>query len=795
MNPTEPADHSGAANQPPDSRLDQSAQVVTGPQTNITGDVDVSGGVLNTGVINTSGGDVVGRDKIVIQRLDPADARNQRDHAKLRQKVRLFWIDGVLKHSLYNEQFIHLNIDESSELVDNRPWDLILPRPDLADDSVPTSISILSAFDQMNQQLLILGEPGSGKTTMLLVLTKALLDRAQNDPTHPTPVVFNLSSWAAERPPLATWLVTELQEKYNIPRKLGQGWVANNELLLLLDGLDEIHDDYRNACIAAINLFLAEHLVALAVCCRVEEYRQMTKRLRLQGAIQLQPLTDEQIQHYLTQAGPALATLQLALTTNPELQELAKSPILLNIMSLAYQDSKTAMLAPAAGETPLQHLVTSYLRRMFSHHGATDNRYPPAQTLQRLRWLGTQLVRLQQTPFLIESLQPNWLPVSTRRIYLLASRVTNSLLLALLTGLAYGLISEMYFSVGYYLDGRIIGIDLFLQGHLPTQLRLGVVAGLCVGLVMGITMTLLDSNRFKEQEAAEQKRTPTLEPGPENRQHIDMVYACICALIAGLVGGWIGAQMVGKDFSFSGSLIFGLSFGLIFGIRTTKQTVKRDVQTVDAFTPSTPNIFKGLGLGIAAGLLFGIISGLVAALYLTLIGHGIGGLLLGLVRGLFFAMGLGLAMAVGGALYWGLDIKRIETTVLPNQGIRLSFSNALRAGAITAPLSIGLFGLVYGLAFDTYIGASIGLIIGAGFGVLAFLWYGGFDVIQHLLLRLFLWRAQHIPWNYAHFLDYCADKIFLHRVGGGYVFIHRLIMEQIAALREEEIAQITAGMD
>lgn len=752
-----------------DSSFDQRGQHV-GNQVNVAGDLTVT-------------------------RLNPADAHNQRNHAKLRQKVRLFWIDGVLKHSLYNEQFIRLNMDESSELVVNRPWDLILPRADIEDESVPTGMSILTVFDQMNQQLLILGEPGSGKTTMLLELTKSLLDRAQNDPTHPTPVVFNLSSWATERQPLNTWLVTELQEKYNIPRKLGQGWVVNNELLPLLDGLDEVHDDYRNACIAAINLFLSEHLTALAVCCRVEEYKQMTERLRLQGAIQIQSLTIEQVQRYLTQGGQALETLKIALKTNPELQELAKSPILLNIMSLAYQDSNAAMLSPAEGETQFQHLVTSYLRRMFSHHGSTDNRYKPRQTLQRLQWLGTQLVTQQQTPFLIESLQPNWLIAQKRRIYILASRLTNSLLLGLLTGLAYGLISEMYFSVGYYLNGRIEGINLFLEGYLPTQLRLGVVAGLCVGLLAGITMTILDGNRFKEQEATELKRTPTLKPVQENSHRIDILYACICTLVAGLFGGLIGAQMVGKVFSFSGSLIFGLPFGFVFGIRATKQTFKRDVQTVDAFTPSTPNIFKGLGIGIAAGLLFGIISGLLAALYLILIGHGIGGLLLGLVRGMFFAMGLGLAMAIGGALYWGLDIKRIETTVLPNQGMRLSLSNALRAGAITAPLSISLFGFVYGIAFDPWIGASIGLLIGTGFGALAFLWYGGFDVIQHVLLRVVLWRSNHIPWNYAHFLDYCADKIFLHRAGGGYVFIHRMIMEQIAGLSDEDIGYITMGLE
>ena len=55
------------------------------PQTDIHGDIKTGGGLVNTGTIHTAGGDVVGRDKVIIQqRLDPADLRNQRNHIALR---------------------------------------------------------------------------------------------------------------------------------------------------------------------------------------------------------------------------------------------------------------------------------------------------------------------------------------------------------------------------------------------------------------------------------------------------------------------------------------------------------------------------------------------------------------------------------------------------------------------------------------------------------------------------------------------------------------------------------------
>jgi hypothetical protein len=43
-----------------------------------------------------------------------------------------------------------------------------------------------------------------------------------------------------------------------------------------------------------------------------------------------------------------------------------------------------------------------------------------------------------------------------------------------------------------------------------------------------------------------------------------------------------------------------------------------------------------------------------------------------------------------------------------------------------------------------------------------------------------------MPWNYARFLDHCCDRIFLQKVGGGYIFIHRLLMEHFAAMQFEE---------
>jgi hypothetical protein len=39
-----------------------------------------------------------------------------------------------------------------------------------------------------------------------------------------------------------------------------------------------------------------------------------------------------------------------------------------------------------------------------------------------------------------------------------------------------------------------------------------------------------------------------------------------------------------------------------------------------------------------------------------------------------------------------------------------------------------------------------------------------------------------MPWNYPRFLDYAAEQILLRKVGGGYIFVHRLLLEYFASL-------------
>lgn len=128
----------------------------------------------------------------------------------------------------------------------------------------------------------------------------------------------------------------------------------------------------------------------------------------------------------------------------------------------------------------------------------------------------------------------------------------------------------------------------------------------------------------------------------------------------------------------------------------------------------------------------------------------------------------------------------IETRARPNQGIRRSARTALRVGGavwlcvgLLIALAAGMPDLqIAGLADRSLFGLLFGLVAGQFFGLM----YGGIACFQHVLLRLILWRGDTMPWRYAAFLDYCADHMLLYRVGGGYLFVHRLLLEYFAAL-------------
>ncbi len=247
--------------------------------------------------------------------------KDLRNRDNLLQNVKTTWIDGFLNQSLSQAITIELNLSYQPEAIARKS----LYTPGQSSEALIEQ-SLQEVFQKYGRSLLILGEPGSGKTITLLQLAESLIIEAESDPGQPVPVILNLSSWAQQKQSLQDWLVEELFLQYGMSRKLSHIWISQNLFLYLLDGLDEVAADARDACVQAINNFKAEYPAELVVCSRLTDYEELQEKLNVATAVRLHPLTDDQIQTYFSYSELELTAVRDALATDPNLNELAHSP-------------------------------------------------------------------------------------------------------------------------------------------------------------------------------------------------------------------------------------------------------------------------------------------------------------------------------------------------------------------------------------------------------------------------------------------------------------------------------------
>ena len=556
-------------------------------------------------------------------------------------------------------------------------------------------------------KLLILGDPGSGKTTELLQMAKDLVARAEENAQHPVPVILELSSWNGE--PIDKWVTSQLKKLYNLTEATTQQWLENNQILLLLDGLDELGLTKQRQCIEKINQFVEKTRTSeLVVCCRREEYEAGQIELdELSGAVYLEALKEDQIRQYFEELNRL--SLWKNISTNPTLLELAQKPLFLFMLVVAYQGN------PIRNE---QELFDAYIEKHL-HEPGNQGTYKPGkepatqQTCHYLVWLAKQLESIHETAFLIEQMQLRMLPQRQKWKYQLRD--------GLITGLLFGLISVL-------LNPILLPFTLL------------------------VPLFVLSSN-------SESKIEPVEILMWSWRRLINHV------LHKGLIVGFeSGVKAIGSDgcdkfllpFFMLGSL-FGLAYGALAGVHAWQYVGGIEGQIV------------GWIIGIIAGIIGVIIGAIITMLGVTLLS----GLIFGLIGG---------AGGLISGLWVGLISESVELKARPNQGIKRSTINSLRAG-----LFFGLiFGLGIGLISGHFLGLSMGLIIGlrAGLfiGFLGGLNYGGRACIQHLSLRLTLYQANCIPWNYARFLEHAVKHRFIQRTGGRYRFVHDLLRKHFAAM-------------
>jgi hypothetical protein len=207
---------------------------------------------------------------------DVTSSQNGQVRRDLIANMRLSWID---EESLHEKVHIALDLKYDPTMLESRKqlWE---GQPNRG-GTVPLGKPISEIFGESGRALLILGDPGSGKTYTLVQLARELLAETTPENIEPVPVILNLSSWAAKKPPLTEWLVGQMFLQYGIGRKVTPALLQSGQLCLLLDGLDEVEKAARAACVEEINRFRGDTHVPVVVCSRTKDYGMLSTQLRL----------------------------------------------------------------------------------------------------------------------------------------------------------------------------------------------------------------------------------------------------------------------------------------------------------------------------------------------------------------------------------------------------------------------------------------------------------------------------------------------------------------------------------
>jgi hypothetical protein len=460
---------------------------------------------------------------------------------------------------------------------------------------------------------------------------------------------------------------------------------------------------------------------------------------------------------YFEQVGPKLEDLHQLLKKDEVLQELARQPLMLSIMTLAYQDKSTYALASENIETVemrRNHLFDTYIEKMFGRFARTKNElYTPEQAKAWLVCLARKMIAHNQVPFFVEGIQPKWLDQSKKRIFSGLFGLISYLIAGLILALGFDLLLDRVGSHPANISstapimGGFIGLVLWLNDrlHVPIiwnwkkRLFMGLICGLVLvsfpGIDGGVSYGILISLSFGWLGNLSEIRTVDMMTGSWRKA---IVYGIIFAIIIGLISGFLEGIVVGL-------IILILYLVAHYGTTPVDQMVDQFMDQIAAQSvdPIPPQLLEF----ISASLLE-FINSLKPESALTI----------GLFIWLSQALINGILVGPFIALILGRNNQQLSQTTYPGQrlvhsyrnSIRFLLSTALLAGGITlakyffeqylsvmpneVEFSMELIAPIAILAMLS-IGISLMLSFALACGLIGVLRFGGIALLQHYAFR------------------------------------------------------------
>ncbi|WP_410646506.1 NACHT domain-containing protein [Amycolatopsis sp. cmx-4-54] len=265
-------------------------------------------------------------------------------------------------------------------------------------------------------RLVVLGEPGSGKTVLMIRLLLDLANKVHGE-KFKVPVRLSLPSFSYPpqqtrdvRERLDAWIADQLTSIYGVPRSVAEALVRGGWILPILDGLDEMDGDTADPrraveVIAALNTAGGPRGWQVVLACREENYRNLPASTRLQDAssVTMGALEVEQILGWLSHRFPdpnrpdrVQARWRPVLTrirTNPagRLAKFLSSPLHLYLAVSVFQDprgtSEPKVLCALQEPQLKEFLYGRLIPAATEHHPSPDRQHYQADEVSR--WLST----------------------------------------------------------------------------------------------------------------------------------------------------------------------------------------------------------------------------------------------------------------------------------------------------------------------------------------------------------------------------------------------------------------------
>jgi hypothetical protein len=408
-----------------------------------------------------------------------------------------------------------------------------------------------------HRQLVILGEPGAGKTVLAVFLALDLLTGES-----PVPVVLPLSSWDVDEP-LYDWAADRLGRDYP---KVGsaKAWrrlLASGQLLPILDGLDEVPDTHRTPALFEINT-ATDGGNPFVLTCRAEEYEKLIRdsgsTLTSALVVELSPVTPKQVITYLRRPGQEArwAPVVAALRAGGPLAEVLSLPFVASLarFSFARPDTDPADLCALDDAKAIRtRLLAAFLPAAYSPRPHPDlgiTNKPAYATAQATMWLSflarhmTRLGTVELAWWRLHEMLSGWRRIALR-LFLPAVP------LAALAGYAVGVLVDRKTGLNlppalFALLGLATGLAVPIRPRRPgwvdpavdekaTKLRkrVSAVAFLVLCTLPGIYLLNLDPTVYNSRAPY-----PVPDYAASGRQVTELFVLVLLAPVASIFLGW-----------------------------------------------------------------------------------------------------------------------------------------------------------------------------------------------------------------------------------------------------------------